>query len=65
LSLQEARRRVELVTGQYTKRQATWFRHHALAHQTRTFIIDARFRSMEQFSESFQRQLLTFIQISG
>ena len=31
ITLDEAARRVELVTGQYTKRQATWFRHHALA----------------------------------
>ena len=31
LSLEEAGRRTELVTGQYTKRQATWFRHHDLA----------------------------------
>ena len=31
LPLHEARRRVELATGQYTKRQATWFRHHTLA----------------------------------
>ena len=26
-----------LVTGQYTKRQATWFRHHTLAPQPRVF----------------------------
>ncbi len=31
ITLAEAQRRAELVTGQYTKRQATWFRHHALA----------------------------------
>ena len=31
ITLQEAGRRTELVTGQYTKRQATWFRHHPLA----------------------------------
>jgi tRNA dimethylallyltransferase len=65
LSLQAAGRRVELVTGQYTKRQATWFRHHALARQTRTFTINARFCVYEQFSESFWRELFHFIQISG
>ena len=31
ITLAEAERRAELVTGQYTKRQATWFRHHELA----------------------------------
>lgn len=65
LSLQDARRRTELVTGQYTKRQATWFRHHALAHQTRTFLIHARFGDITQFSESFRRNLFNFIQNSG
>jgi tRNA dimethylallyltransferase len=62
LSLQDARRRVELVTGQYTKRQATWFRHHTLAGQTRTVIIEMRFRPFSQFSESFQEKLFTFIE---
>ncbi len=28
LTLEEAERRAVLATGQYTKRQATWFRHH-------------------------------------
>ncbi|MEA2772697.1 MAG: tRNA dimethylallyltransferase [Acetobacteraceae bacterium] len=65
LSLVEAGRRVELVTGQYTKRQATWFRHHALASQTRTNTINARFTSLTQFSESKQANLFTFIQNEG
>src|SRR6185437_7093927 len=39
IDLEEARRRTELVTGQYTKRQATWFRHHALAPGERTHTI--------------------------
>ena len=62
LSLAEAGRRTGLVTGQYTKRQATWFRHHALAPQTRVFSIDARFSSLAQFSESRQREIFTLIQ---
>ena len=40
LTLAEPARRIELVTGQYTKRQATWFRHHPLADPR------ARIRSM-------------------
>jgi tRNA dimethylallyltransferase len=62
IPLHEARRRTELVTGQYTKRQATWFRHHNLASQTRTHTIRARFSSGEQFSESERPRLITFIE---
>jgi tRNA dimethylallyltransferase len=62
ISLPEAGRRTELVTGQYTKRQATWFRHHSLAAQTRTFTINAQFSHFSQFSESKRDDLLTFIE---
>ena len=66
ISLDEAARRTELVTGQYTKRQATWFRHHALASR------DARIRSMRdsrglaQFSERMTcEEYVAFIQAAG
>jgi tRNA dimethylallyltransferase len=65
MSLEEAGRRTELVTGQYTKRQATWFRHHALAPQTSVFTINARFAFLEQFSESGRSDLFTFIENEG
>jgi len=65
LSLEEAGRRTELVTGQYTKRQATWFRHHQLAPQTQIFTISAIFSFIEQFSESQQGNLFTFIENNG
>jgi tRNA dimethylallyltransferase len=65
LSLQEAGRRTELVTGQYTKRQATWFRHHPLAAQPRVFTINARFTSQAQFSECERDNLFTFIENQG
>jgi tRNA dimethylallyltransferase len=65
LSLEEAGRRTELVTGQYTKRQATWFRHHQLAAQSRINTIHARFSSPAQLSESEQGDLFTFIQNVG
>jgi tRNA dimethylallyltransferase len=65
LSLQEAGRRTELVTGQYTKRQATWFRHHALAPQPRVYTINARFSSITQFSERECGDLFTFIENEG
>ena len=62
LSLEEARHHTELATGQYTKRQATWFRHHNLAPQTHVNTIHARFTSFAQFSESEQAKLFTLIQ---
>jgi tRNA dimethylallyltransferase len=65
LSLQEAGRRTELVTGQYTKRQATWFRHHHLAPQPRVFTINARFTSATQFSERMCDNLFTFVENQG
>lgn len=61
ITLEEAGRRTELVTGQYTKRQATWFRHHELAAQTRVRTINARINSFEQFSERERAELLTFV----
>ncbi len=51
MPLAEAARRTELVTGQYAKRQATWFRHHDLAPAERTHMIHARYAGLAQFSE--------------
>ncbi|MEJ0049356.1 MAG: tRNA dimethylallyltransferase [Rhodospirillales bacterium] len=41
LTLAEAATRAEQVTAQYTKRQATWFRHHMLAPISDTRVIIA------------------------
>ena len=65
LPLEEAGHRTELVTGQYTKRQATWFRHHELAPQTRTITINARFSGLAQFSKRKRGDLLKFIEVYG
>jgi tRNA dimethylallyltransferase len=65
LSLHEAGRRTQLVTGQYTKRQATWFRHHPLAPQPRVFAFHARFSLLSQFSERELDTLFTFIEDQG
>jgi tRNA dimethylallyltransferase len=62
LTLAQATTRAILVTGQYTKRQATWFRHHTLATQTRVRTIHARFSSPEQFSERERADLFAFIE---
>jgi tRNA dimethylallyltransferase len=63
ISLEEAGRRVELATGQYTKRQATWFRHQPLAERAHT--IHARFAGLTQFSESDWDKIIAFIQALG
>ena len=52
MSLEEASRRAILNTGQYTKRQATWFRHHALALPERRRIFSARWPGDAQYLES-------------
>ena len=61
-TLEHAARRTELITGQYTKRQATWFRHHRLADSLRTHTINARYASNAQFSESLALEILAFLQ---
>jgi tRNA dimethylallyltransferase len=65
IPLEEARRRIELVTSQYTKRQATWFRHHALADPACLHTINARFTDTEQLSERTDPQVWAFLQSMG
>jgi tRNA dimethylallyltransferase len=62
LSLEEAARRTELVTGQYTKRQGTWFRHHDLAAPEASEIISSRFTADAQLSERLMEKIFAFIQ---
>ena len=64
-TLQHAAHRTELITGQYTKRQATWFRHHRLAHSPRMHTIPARFTEKTQLSESLTPEILAFLQGRG
>ena len=65
LSLAAAAERAAVVTGQYTKRQATWFRHHRLAPPDRTHTIHARITAMRQFSESITQFLSIFSDPAG
>lgn len=65
ITLGEAARRTELETGQYTKRQATWFRHHTLAAPEQTRTIPSRFPDAAQFPERHIDQIIAFIQTSG
>jgi tRNA dimethylallyltransferase len=61
MTLTQAETRACLVTGQYTKRQATWFRHHAIAPPDHTQKIVARIQSAEQLSESQMAAMQNFI----
>jgi tRNA dimethylallyltransferase len=65
ISLEEAGRRTELVTGQYAKRQATWFRHHRLADAKWTHMIRARITGAEKLSERNGPEMLAFIERLG
>jgi tRNA dimethylallyltransferase len=61
MTVEEASRRAILHTGQYTKRQATWFRHHLLADASRTHTIHARIAGVAQLSESVQAEIFSFV----
>jgi tRNA dimethylallyltransferase len=65
LSLTEAAAKAVQVTSQYTKRQATWFKHQKLVDNSALHIIHARIDGLTQFSESFMGDLINFISISG
>ena len=65
ITLAEAGRRAELVTGQYAKRQTTWFRHHPLAAPARTHTIHARITDLAQFSARDMTELRNFLHASG
>ena len=61
ITLEEAERRAVLATGQYTKRQATWFRHQPLAPAAHTRIIAARFSHPAQLSTTLIAAMQQFL----
>jgi tRNA dimethylallyltransferase len=63
MTLEDASRRAILNTGQYTKRQATWFRHHDLAPPDRTQRFAARWGSNTQYSESLLEYCAVFVEM--
>lgn len=65
ISLAEAAQRTERATGQYTKRQATWFRHRILAPPGSVHTIYARIAGLKQFSERKSDEIFAFIQGPG
>jgi tRNA dimethylallyltransferase len=65
LSLSAAAAAAILATQQYTKRQATWFRHQKLVDNPAMHIIKTRIPSLTQFSESFVADLVNFLNEPG
>lgn len=65
LTLEAAASRAVLLTGQYTKRQRTWWRHHAAAPEGRMHNIHARIASLEQLPEREKAKILAFVQDWG
>jgi tRNA dimethylallyltransferase len=65
IGLAEAQRRVCLVTGQYTKRQATWFRHRHIAASAPTHRFLARYGENKQLTERLLVESFSFIRASG
>jgi tRNA dimethylallyltransferase len=65
MTLAAAAERVRLVTGQYTKRQATWFRHRHIAAQETTHRFLARFEGSTQFLERNLPEIMSFIRACG
>jgi tRNA dimethylallyltransferase len=62
MTLEAASARAILNTGRYTKRQATWFRHHALAAPRWTRTISSRYVAMKQYSEILLEYCAAFVE---
>ncbi len=61
MTLPAASERTILNTGQYTKRQATWFRHHGLGEPSRHNHISSRWAQNAQLSESLVSSFAVFV----
>jgi tRNA dimethylallyltransferase len=64
MTLAEASERAILNTGQYTKRQATWFRHHGLGGASAPQKISSRCGDLTQFLESMLNSFAAFVAAS-
>lgn len=61
IDLKTAEGQAVLATGRYTKRQATWFRHHPLATTERSIIFENRFDESEQYMKRKISEIVSFI----
>jgi len=64
-TLAAATTRAALATHQYTKRQATWFRHQKLVDSSAMQTIYSRISDLTQLSESFMSNLDNFVNSQG
>ncbi|CAI9120017.1 tRNA (adenosine(37)-N6)-dimethylallyltransferase MiaA [Brytella acorum] len=62
MTIGEALERAVVNTGQYTRRQATWFNHHILSAEGDTFALNARFDLSAQLSKREWQESVIFIQ---
>ena len=65
LTLDEAASRAVLASGQYTRRQATWFRNRPVADPERTHTIHARFAGLTQFPIETWASVISFVREGG
>jgi tRNA dimethylallyltransferase len=63
-TLAEAAARAAQATVAYTKRQATWFRHHNLAPESDSYTINSLLSQNTQFSESICGKVGTFLNVT-
>ncbi|MCE2565232.1 tRNA (adenosine(37)-N6)-dimethylallyltransferase MiaA [Komagataeibacter sp. FNDCF1] len=63
MTLADATARAITLTGQYTKRQATWFAHHALARPADTLVQEKRFEIHPdaQQMERCEKKIISFV----
>ena len=63
MTLTDAMARAVTLTGQYTKRQATWFAHHALAAPAATYVHEKRFDNCPdaQQMERCDNKIISFV----
>ncbi len=61
ITIDEAAARVIAATCRYTKRQATWFRHHTLVDDTDMHTMHARYDKSTKLSESILADLDNFL----
>jgi len=60
-SLADAAQAAVTATGQYTKRQATWFAHHPLSNPADSAILNHRWDLDAQQSERFDGKIINFV----
>ncbi len=61
IGLEQAVRRAVLATGQYAKRQTTWFRHHSLTAGEKVHTICSLYDGWAQFSEQLSPGIINFV----